>query len=278
MKRTMNSAPQTEAANLSVYRAPQVVAHYAGQDYLTPCERLLFDTYLKPGTALLDLGVGGGRTAGYLSSIASRYVGVDYSEEMIAACRRRYPDLSFEVADAADLSRYADGLFDAVVFSFNGIDSLAPDAKRHHCLRECHRVLKPGGVFIFSSHNPRKLIVGWECDWNHLGVLAGRIARGRKGLAALALAGLVCARVGLVPLRTAARMIQRIPTRAFWRGEGYLFDSTHGGSTIHCATPPRVIAELADCQFQLVRELPDDYPRTTGKWTTGWYYYVFSRA
>lgn len=140
----MNVAP----ANLAIYQDSEVVAHYAGLEYLTACERLLFDTYLKPGMTILDLGVGGGRTTPYLSKLASFYVGIDYSEEMVQVCRGKYPSLQFEVADAADLSRFADETFDAIVFSFNGIDYLAPDDKRHDCLRECHRVLKPGGVFI----------------------------------------------------------------------------------------------------------------------------------
>ena len=38
-----------------------------------------------------------------------------------------FPGLQFEAADAADLSLFADASFDAVVFSFNGIDYLAPN-------------------------------------------------------------------------------------------------------------------------------------------------------
>jgi len=92
-----------KAANLEVYRNPKVVSHYAGLEYLTACERLLFDTYLTSGMAILDMGVGGGRTTPYLSRKASRYVGVDYSEEMIRLCRDKFPQLEFLVADAADL-------------------------------------------------------------------------------------------------------------------------------------------------------------------------------
>jgi len=69
-----------QAAHLKVYSAPEIVAQWAAMDSLTACEQLLFDTYLRPGMAILDLGVGGGRTTPYLSAIASRYVGVDYSE------------------------------------------------------------------------------------------------------------------------------------------------------------------------------------------------------
>ena len=92
----MSAARNT--ANLGVYSAPEIVALYAGLDYLTSAEQLLFRTYIPPGAVLMDLGVGGGRTTPYLSSIASTYVGVDYSEEMIRACRTKCPMLRFEVA------------------------------------------------------------------------------------------------------------------------------------------------------------------------------------
>ena len=94
--RAHSAQVETKAANLQVYRDPEVVSHYASLDYLTACERLLFDTYLKPGMAILDIGVGGGRTTPYLSQKASRYVGVDYSEEMVRILpATNSPDLEF---------------------------------------------------------------------------------------------------------------------------------------------------------------------------------------
>jgi SAM-dependent methyltransferase len=231
---------------------------------------------------LLDLGVGGGRTTPYLSDLASSYVGVDYAEEMIRVCRGKYPSLQFEMADAADLSRFADGFFDAIVFSFNGMDYLAPDKSRQQCLRECHRVLKPGGVFIFSSHNPRSLVVGWNWDWNRLRTLTHRITGGRKLLSGLVLGALTCARVGLALLQTLARSIprasRRIPTRAFWLGEGYLVDPSHGGLLTHCAAPGRVISELLQFRFKFLQKLPEDYPRRSGRLSTRWYYYAFRKG
>ena len=38
-------------------------------------------------------GIGGARTAGPLSKIASRYIGLDYSQGMIEVCRARYTQL-----------------------------------------------------------------------------------------------------------------------------------------------------------------------------------------
>src|SRR5271157_5254557 len=54
---------------------------------------------------ILDLGVGGGRTTAYLSSIAGQYVRVDYVPEMVEACRAEYPRLEFQTSDAIDRQR-----------------------------------------------------------------------------------------------------------------------------------------------------------------------------
>src|ERR1700688_3865661 len=105
--------------NIDRYNSPQVASYYAALDYLTPCERLLFDEYLEPGMNILDLGVGGGRLTPHLSSIAGRYVGADYAAEMVAACRKKFPRLEFEVANAVDLSSFASSSFDAVIMAFN---------------------------------------------------------------------------------------------------------------------------------------------------------------
>jgi len=85
----MNSC--SSDTNHQVYERNDVAAHYAGLDHLTPCEQLLFDTYVPLGGEVLDLGVGGGRTTPYLANRASRYVGIDYSAAMIKACRTKFP-------------------------------------------------------------------------------------------------------------------------------------------------------------------------------------------
>ena len=74
---------RSTVTNLQTYDAPEVAAHYAALDYLTPCERVLFETYVRSGSAILDLGVGGGRTTAYLANRASRDVGVDYAPAMV---------------------------------------------------------------------------------------------------------------------------------------------------------------------------------------------------
>ena len=50
-----------------------------------------------------------------------------------------------------------DSCFCHVLVSFNSIDYAFPESQRIAALRECIRVLKPGGTLIFSSHNAGSL-------------------------------------------------------------------------------------------------------------------------
>jgi ubiquinone/menaquinone biosynthesis C-methylase UbiE len=270
-----------KADNLHVYRNPEVVSHYASLDYLTACERHLFDTYLTPGMAILDLGVGGGRTSAYLSQKASRYVGLDYSEAMIGFCRQKFPQLEFLVADASDLSKFADGSFDAVVFSFNGIDYVLPAEKRQQCLRECERVLRSGGVLIFSSHNPRAVLQRPTWDPRILHGMVRRVFPESDVAFRVALGVLTAAKAVHASLRAFAgsvlRMFRRAFTIAFWRGDGCLIDSAHGGLATHYWTPQHAIAETSKSGLRLETMLGDEYPKHSHEFVTDWYYYVFSK-
>jgi ubiquinone/menaquinone biosynthesis C-methylase UbiE len=271
-----------EAFNLRTYRVPEVASHYAALTYLTPCEQLLFRSYIKPGMAVLDLGVGGGRTTPYLSSTASRYVGVDYSEPMVQVCKKKFPDLDFLLADASDLSAFEDASFDAVVFPFNGLDYVVPDEHRLRCLRECWRVLRPDGVFVFSSHNPRSILVRADWDRGRLRSFVSRYISPGNIFFSLTVGGLTVAKAAHSFVRAArgsiSRIIRRVPDPAFWRGEGNLYDSSHGGLVTHCSTPDHVVAELEHLGFRLVRLMGDDHPQTSRELLTDWYYYVFSKT
>jgi ubiquinone/menaquinone biosynthesis C-methylase UbiE len=268
--------------NIQTYNSPEIATHYAALDYLTPCERLLFDEYLRPGMDVLDLGVGGGRLTPHLSSIAERYVGADYAPEMVAACRNKFPQLEFETASAVDLSKFTPSSFDAVVMAFNVIDYLSPDEARHHALREIYRVLKPEGVFVFSSHNPRAIWV--RVSWNPKRVrnLAEKIVETDSIFLVPLVQCLTALRAMVAALQSALRSLsraaKRLPERSFWRGEGYWMDSAHGGLKTHFAAPRIVEHELGEFGFRLLRVLGDDYPRVSHPYVTDWYYYVFSKT
>ena len=103
---------------------------------------------------ILDLGVGAGRTIPILQSLSDDYTGIDSKPELVTACRRKHPDARILHGDARELSWFPAGTFKLVVFSFKGIDAVHP-ADRRTVLREVHRVLRRGGIFLFSTHNKR---------------------------------------------------------------------------------------------------------------------------
>lgn len=240
---------------LQHYNSPTVTAGYGQQEYITPCERLLFDAYIKAGMTVLDIGIGGGRTSPYLAKNASRYVGIDYASKMIQICREKYPQWEYLQCSATDLSPFQNGSFDVVVIAFNMLDDLYPHESRWRCLQECQRVLREDGLFIFSSHNPR-----------------GILARPRK-------TDKTGKRV-LMAARRSARLMFSYATKApFWRGEGYMLDYDPDEKFItHFWTPQKAIAELGRYGFRLRALQGDDYPLNSHMLMTYSYYYVFRKS
>jgi SAM-dependent methyltransferase len=144
-----------EKLNQATYRNRAIVGQYERRADILPGEARVFREFRNRivGAKLLDIGVGGGRTTGLLSELASDYTGIDLSNEMIEACKRRFPALAenFAACDARDLSRFADASFDVVLFSFNGLDYI-PHEGRLQALKEIRRIIRPGGLFLFSTH------------------------------------------------------------------------------------------------------------------------------
>jgi SAM-dependent methyltransferase len=140
--------------NRRLYRKRQIGAHYARRSALQTAEEAIFARLAcdLAGARILDLGVGGGRTTPFLLQLSSNYVGVEYSDEMVARCRQRFPAVRFELADARDLSLFPASSFDFVFFSSNGIDT-ATHSDRLDMFSGLRRLLEPGGLFVFSSHN-----------------------------------------------------------------------------------------------------------------------------
>ena len=131
-----------------------VVAQYSRPSELSLAEQATLDRVaaLAQGKPVLDIGVGGGRTVEALLGISDDYLGIDNSQAMVDACRKRYPGVRFELADARALAEVADASIFLVVFSCNGI-GMVSHADRLRILGEVNRVLRPGGIFVFSNHN-----------------------------------------------------------------------------------------------------------------------------
>ncbi len=125
-----------------------------GNDWTDPGEAAALARVAQEvaGQPILDIGVGGGRTVPLLTAISHDYTAIDYTPELVGICRRNHPGVRVLQMDARDMSAFADGSFGLVTFSFNGIDAVDYPG-RLAILREITRVLKPGGLALFSTHN-----------------------------------------------------------------------------------------------------------------------------
>ncbi|MBK5305559.1 MAG: class I SAM-dependent methyltransferase [Frankiaceae bacterium] len=127
---------------------------HATQGWSDEGERQAFSGLLPlpEGARVLDIGVGGGRSASFLATPGVSYLAIDSSAEMVRLARRNYPHADVRLGDAADLSGFAAGSQDLVVFSLNGLDCLTHD-QRLGFVAAAHRLLGPGGRLVFSTHN-----------------------------------------------------------------------------------------------------------------------------
>jgi ubiquinone/menaquinone biosynthesis C-methylase UbiE len=147
--------------NRDLYQRRDVVKRYARDPDLLRAEQAIL-ARIEPrlrDARMLDVGVGAGRTTVHFAPLVREYVGVDYSETMIAACNTRFPpgtfasDVSFAVCDVRAMEIFPDASFDFVLFSFNGLDDVQTHEDRLAALGEMARVCRPGGALWFSSHN-----------------------------------------------------------------------------------------------------------------------------
>ncbi len=155
------------------YEDANTIIFYAGYQSLFIEEEAILQKYNSffHDKKVLDLGCGAGRTTEALLKLTTEYIGLDYSVGMVASCQKRFPDVHFVHADASELNPFRDCQFDCVMFSFNGIDCMLHE-QRLKCLAEVYRVLNPGGLFVFSSHNRdynRKVIAfdRWNLSIRH---------------------------------------------------------------------------------------------------------------
>ncbi len=138
-----------------------VIDHYsqaAKEIRLWESEQYLFKKYYKElDGRILDIGCGAGRTTFALAQLGyQNIIGLDLSNEMIQAAEEIEEEFNYEiefvVGDAINLS-FADSSFDYALFSFNGLMQIPEYQNRLQALKEIKRVLKSGGIFIFTTHD-----------------------------------------------------------------------------------------------------------------------------
>jgi len=101
-----------------------------------------------PGSRVLELGCGNGKTFRSLIGKGCDVVGIDFSISALSLCRSREPGGQCVCADAIKLP-FRDASFDTVIaiHLFGHIDAV----DRIRCTAEAARILRPGGILFFSA-------------------------------------------------------------------------------------------------------------------------------
>jgi ubiquinone/menaquinone biosynthesis C-methylase UbiE len=145
-----------DSFNKKVNELEDVVNSMLTQETLQKPEETILNLFKSKlnGMKMLDIGVGTGRTTLHFEKLVKEYIGIDYSERMIEACRKKFSGkgIAFEVCDARNMDMFKNENFDFILFSYNGLDCISHE-DRIKALAEIRRVSAPGAYFVFSTHN-----------------------------------------------------------------------------------------------------------------------------
>ena len=100
----------------------------------------------QPGMKILDIAAGTGSSSRPLADRGAAVICLDFSEGMLAAGRKRHPDLTFMQGDAMKLP-FPDHNFDVTTISFG----LRNTQKTEAALAEAYRVTKVGGKIVIAE-------------------------------------------------------------------------------------------------------------------------------
>jgi ubiquinone/menaquinone biosynthesis C-methylase UbiE len=136
---------------MSYYTVFQKFYRDAGKKMCKDCE-----DFIEPGSKILDLGCGAGRTTIPLFQMGYQVFGIDLVPKMIIMAKQNAQKenlrIQFQVGDATKL-KFPVNSFDSVLFSFNGIENIPRFKNRLRAFSQIYRVLKPKGIFIFCTYN-----------------------------------------------------------------------------------------------------------------------------
>ncbi|WP_438447625.1 class I SAM-dependent methyltransferase [Gorillibacterium sp. sgz5001074] len=118
----------------------------------------LLEPYLPAGAQILDAGAGTGRYSLHYAALGHRVTALDLTPKHVELIRGKADGTGLGhlvdavTGNAMDLSAYADGTFDAVL-CMGPLYHMKDGAEREACMRECLRVLKPGGLLAAAYVN-----------------------------------------------------------------------------------------------------------------------------
>jgi SAM-dependent methyltransferase len=118
--------------------------------------RLLGDAAALAGARVLEVGCGAASCSRWLARQGAHPVGLDLSAGMLgqAALAGARTGVTVPLVQAgAERLPFADGVFDLACSAFGGVPFVADPAG---VMREVHRVLRPGGRWVFSVNHPMR--------------------------------------------------------------------------------------------------------------------------
>ncbi len=136
--------------------------------YLAAVEQLIVSSIPPSSRSLLDIGAGDGVRALRIAQ------GAGLKEivllEPSAAMRKNWPTGVTEWAMRAEDLHAQEGRFDAITCLWNVLGHIFPASARSEVLRQCARLLAPGGrIFVDVSHRYNAVHYGWlRTGWRFL--------------------------------------------------------------------------------------------------------------
>jgi uncharacterized protein len=151
-------AAGADARDARVRSSYDAVATAYADQLLDELDGLPFETWLldrvlahAAGRPVVEVGSGPGHVTAYLADHGGDATGIDFSPEMVAEARRRFPDRNFEVGDLRRLGRPLTSSGWSAVLGWYSLIHLAaselPDA-----VASLVRPLDPGGWLVLAMH------------------------------------------------------------------------------------------------------------------------------
>lgn len=134
-------------------------------------DRVRFETsVIEEGAHVLDVGCGVGHLVANLPSA----VGLDASPHMITQAKRRYPDRTFKVGNATDLSLFPKESFSTVVCVGYTLYYMP---EKLAFFENVHRWLEPEGFMVLQLSNERMKASPHRKNFKHKGHHVGNVWR-----------------------------------------------------------------------------------------------------
>lgn len=106
--------------------------------------------YVKTGDKVLDVGCGNGRLLEILSRPKIKYLGVDFSQNLLLEAQKKYSDEEFRLLDILDLDQLTTK-FD-VVFFISALNHF-PREKHAEVMSKISHVMEPGAELLMVNWN-----------------------------------------------------------------------------------------------------------------------------